>query len=172
MGIRINVSSGLTPKLKRLQQELDDMDGLWERLSDVMIEETAILWESEGATAIPPWAPLAESTIEKKTKAGLPLDPMVETGALRESLEDPFEAAMFSQGRTSLGTFATKEFSWGTDVVNERGDSYAEYHQEGVEHNPALPVRNVVNVTPSLLARVNEAAEDWIEEALAEAGFE
>lgn len=161
MSIRLSLNlEPLKAKLRKLKDELDEMDGLWDRISDIMVEETHLLWDSEGATAVPPWPPLAEATIEKKTRMGVPLDPMVETGALKESF-----FGEFTQGRSSLGTFTSKEFSWGTDV------EYAKYHQEGPEHNDALPVRNVVNITPLLLTRVHEAADDWLEDAVRDSGF-
>jgi len=169
--VRLNVTDGITPRLRRLRSELEDVSGLWERLSEIMVEETVELWATEGAAATPPWAPLSEYTIQKKMRMGIPLDPMVETRNLYESLTDPTEAMEVSQGHSSLGTFTSKEFTWGTEVVNERGETYAEFHQEGPDHNPKLPVRNVVNVTPHLLMRIDEAAEDWIKEAIREVGL-
>ena len=130
-----------------------------------MVEETAELFATEGDTAVPPWAPLAPSTVAKKMRMGLPLEPMIETGALLESLLDKDGASRVNQGRSTLGTFTQKTFTWGTDV------SYAAYHQEGPEHNPHLPVRNVINVTPALVMRIHEAAEDWMRDMVREAGI-
>lgn len=152
-------------KLERLKANIEDLDPLWDRFADIMVEETAELWATEGDTAVPPWAPLAPSTVAKKMRMGVPLEPMIESGDLLESLLDEGEAARFSQGRSTLGTFTQKTFSWGTDV------EYAAYHQEGPEHNPNLPVRNVINVTPALLARIDDAAEDWIRDMVREAGI-
>lgn len=171
MSLRLKVVGvkELRARLQQAKENLQDWSELWDRITSLMIEVEEELWLSEGATAVPSWPPLADSTIKKKMRAGLPLDPMVETGALRESLTSPF-AGEVGQGRSTLGTFTENVFSWGTEVRNRRGQEYAQYHQEGPGHNPKLPVRNVVNVTPDLLARVNRVAQDWAEDALREAG--
>lgn len=159
-------------KLEKMQVALRDFDELWDRVAEMMIDIEEELFSSEGATAIPVWPPLAESTIEKKTRMGLPFPemPMVATGKLWESLTS-HEAGELGQGRSTLGTFTENVFSWGTDVENERGQTYAEFHQDGPHHNPQLPVRNVINVTPELLARLDRVVEDWLDDALKEAGF-
>lgn len=174
MGIvRLDVTNlkQIREKMRKLKADLEDMDPLWERISDIMVEETETLWATEGDTAVPPWPGLAPSTVRRKMKHGLPLDPMVESWALFESLTDPLQAGELGQGKSTLGTFTSKQFSWGTEVTNERGDTYAEFHQEGPDHNPDLPVRNVINVTPALLTRIDEAAEDWIRDMVWEAGL-
>lgn len=159
----------LRQRLERAKEALQDWDELWDRMTVLMIQVEEELWASEGATASPVWPPLAATTIAKKMRRGLPIAPMVETGRLRDSLTSPF-AREVGQGRSTLGTFTESTFTWGTEVRNERGQTYAEYHQEGPHHNPRLPVRNVINVTPDLVARINRIADDWADDALREAG--
>jgi phage gpG-like protein len=167
--LKIKGVNEVKDKLRAAQRNLSDMESLWDKVTELMIEIETELFDSEGATAIPVWPPLAASTIERKTRQGLPLVPMIATGALEESLTSKI-AGEVSQGRSTLGTFTENVFSWGTDVL------YAGYHQDpsfSPEHtdinNP--PIRNVVNVTPDLLSRLDETIEDWMGESLREAGF-
>lgn len=170
-GIRLTIS-GLEQsraKLKRLKQNLDDFEGLWDRIADVMIRHEEELFATEGATAEPVWPPLAESTIAYKVAHGFPIDAMVRTERLKESLTSP-EAGEVSQGRDSLGMFTANVFSWGTDV------EYAGYHVDpkyAPEHTDITrpPIRNLVTVTPDLVVEVNRAAEDWLDDAVREAGI-
>jgi hypothetical protein len=170
-GIRLQVTgvAEVKAKAQRLRRNLTDWDELWDRITDVMIEHEEILFATEGATAEPPWPPLAEATLQKKARLGLPLDAMVATERLKESLTSP-EAGEVGQGRSTLGTFTQDVFSWGTDV------EYAGYHVDprfAPEHTDPNrpPIRNLVNVTPDLLERVNEAASGWLDDAVREAGF-
>lgn len=170
--LRIVGVKEMRAKLIKLDESLRDEEELWDRIAEIMVEVEQTLFATEGATASPPWPPLQESTIAKKMRQGLPFPemPMIATGALMESLTTS-EALEISQGRSTLGTFTTADFTWGTAVENERGETYAEFHQEGLDHNPNLPVRNVINVTPELLARINRACDDFLDDAVREAGM-
>jgi phage gpG-like protein len=170
-GIRLQVTGikELRTKLKRLRDNLNDYEELWDRVAEIMIEHEETLFSTEGATASPPWPPLAPSTVAYKVSQGFPIDAMVRTGALKESLTSPL-AGEVGQGRDSLGQFTSNVFSWGTDIP------YAGYHVDpryAPEHtdpdNP--PIRNLVTVTPDLLAKINRAAEEWLEDARKEAGI-
>jgi hypothetical protein len=150
-------------------RELDDFGDLWDAISEIMVEHSFETFDSEGFGT---WEPLKPATVAEKERQGYPPEPMIRTESLLLSLTDPFQAAEVGQGRSSLGTFTAKTFSWGTEVDNERGETYAEFHQEGPLHNTRLPVRNVIMVTPVLELKVEQAMEDFVEEKLREAGLD
>lgn len=163
---------GLTDLKNRLgtfARELDDFDDLWDAVAEIMVEHSFETFETEGFGT---WPPLKESTVREKERLGYPPEPMIRSESLLMSLTNPLTAGEFGQGRSTLGTFTAKTFSWGTDVENERGQTYAEYHQEGPLHNMGLPVRNVIMVTPVLELRIEQAMEDFVEEKLREAGLD
>src|SRR5262249_15695179 len=68
------------------QEALLDLEPLWELVKPVAadVEEQQFATQGEGA-----WPPLAESTIARKEAGGWPLDPLVRTGDLKESLTNP-----------------------------------------------------------------------------------
>lgn len=168
-GVRGSIASlrEVRARLEAFALKVRDFTPLWQSLTEIMIDHEREWFDTEGNGT---WAPLAPSTLEWKEAHGFPPDPMIRTGALFDSLTSPV-AAGFEQGRSTLGTFTEKTFSWGTDVTNRRGQPYPVYHQDGPEHNPALPVRNVIEVTPALEARVHEAMDDFIRDAAREAGI-
>lgn len=170
MGLRLNLIGvvQLRARLHKLSVELDDFNPLWRAASRIMVIHERETFETRGFGL---WAPLKESTVREKTNRGYPLDPMIRTGSLLEALTDPLQAARVEQGRTSLGTFDSKMFSWGVEVTNERGESYAEFHQGGPEHNMALPIRDVIMVTPQLQASIDSAAEEFVDDAIRRSGL-
>lgn len=155
----------LRAKVRRLLGNLDEIESLWAKLSEVMVEHEMQTFASGGFGT---WPPLAPVTIRDKQRLGYPPDPMIRTGTLLGSLTDPVAAGRLDQTRDPAGRFAAggrQAFVWQTGV------EYAVYHQEGPEHNPDLPVRNVIIVTPGLLAEINRAADDWLAEQARESGF-
>jgi hypothetical protein len=114
-----------------------DMTDLWLDYAEILSRFEAEWFQTEGRGA---WPPLAPETLLWKARHGYPPDPLIRTGNLLESLTDPGQAAQVGQGRTSLGTFSRQAFSWGTDVVDERGREYAHYHQYGEGSNPLRQV--------------------------------
>lgn len=100
----------------RFQEALLDLEPLWERVKPVAAEVEEEQWAGAGD-----WAPLADSTIRRKEAGGWPLDPLVRTGDLKESLTDPGLAA----------DSGPQHMIYGTDV------DYAQFHQEGTIHMPA-----------------------------------
>jgi phage gpG-like protein len=113
------VSLELSPPLEFIEaqfgefgRELLDFTGLWERFADTLedVERDRFVTEGHGD-----WPPLAPSTLRDKTAHGFPVDILVRTGKLKESLTNR-EIAM---------RMTPQSMSWGTDVP------YARYHQEG-----------------------------------------
>lgn len=153
----------VTGRLEQFSKNLSDFGELWDDISQIMVDHTEETWATDGFSS---WPPLSDNWRKYKERHGYPPDLMVMEGNLLDSLTDPERAAGIGQGRSTLGTFTGKAFSWGTDV------EYAGYHHEGPDHNPALPVRNVIIVTPGLLQKVEEAAEDHVERAAREAGVD
>jgi hypothetical protein len=93
------------------------------------------------------WPALAESTVAEKARLGFPVDTMVRTGDLRDSLVDPARAMRV--GRNVM--------TWGTDVA------YARHHQAPqVDGRP--PKREVIPdpMPPDLRRRFESATVAWI----------
>lgn len=189
--VRINVKQVRDAK-ERLRQlggrVTGDMGSLWDRLTDVMIQVSEEWFASEGKGT---WEPLAESTIKVKQRlaergmlAGSAEDILIRSGDLLDSLTNPGARAIGGY-RTTAGTFAPHEFSWGTDVRDERGRSYAHFHQQIDPRSGApfpvtsrdgslLPQRMVIEWPLGFDTQemIEQAMEDWIEEALQESGVE
>jgi hypothetical protein len=140
------VSITLSPPLEfimrqsgRFRQQLANLEPLWERFKPIMGEIEAQRFAEAG----PGWAPLAESTIRQKAAAGYPLDPLIRTGALRDSLTQESAAA-----KTTRLTM-----EWGSGV------DYAKYHQEGT---PRMPQRKVIDIDVDARRRFEMAMVGWI----------
>jgi hypothetical protein len=151
--------SDVRGRLGKLADELDDFSGLWESLSDVMVEHELEWFGSEGEGS---WPQLSEKYAAAKARAGYVPDILIREGDLLESLTDPARAASVGQGRSTLGTFSGQAFSWGTD------EDTAEYHTRGRDD---MPPRPPLVVTARLRGRIHEAAEDWLSDAVRSAGL-
>jgi hypothetical protein len=104
---------------------LEDLTFLWDRFEPLMQDLEERVWETQGFGE---WPPLADSTIEQKARHGWSLEPMVRTGALRDSMTDP--------GAASERT--PKSMTWGTDI------DYAHWHQEGGTTEGRPPQRQII----------------------------
>ena len=102
-------------------RELRDLRPLWDRFEPVMAEMEQRQFDTRGDGA---WPPLAESTLRQKSMRGWPADPLVRTGALKDSLTDPGRA--FTKGPMNA--------EYGTNIP------YAHYHQDGTSKMPARQV--------------------------------
>jgi phage gpG-like protein len=102
-------------------RRLRNLEPLWDRFEPILaqVEEEQFSTHGQGA-----WPPLAQSTLEQKSRHGWPSDPLVRTGSLKESLTNPGAA----------GDKGPMRFSYGTDV------EYARYHQEGTTKMPQRQV--------------------------------
>jgi hypothetical protein len=87
-----------------------------------------------------PWAPLAESTLEKKGQVA-PGTPLMETGELGESIE---------HRRVSAITVAV-----GTSLLSDRGAPYPKYLEEGTAEMPPRPFLH-----PAALEVVEESLDE------------
>jgi phage gpG-like protein len=87
---------------------LENLLPLWRKFEPTMEKIVEEQFDSQGHGA---WPGLAESTIEQKAAHGYPLDPLVRTGALKDSFH---ALAMGAQ-----------QFVFGTEVP------YAHWHQTG-----------------------------------------
>lgn len=134
----------------RFKAALLDFSDLWERFKPVMgeIEQEQFSTRGHGA-----WPPLAPSTLEQKARRGWPLDPLVRTTELRESLTDP-NRAMHISGQ---------EAWYGTDV------EYAHWHQTGGYVAGRPPQRQVIPDPLPVDSRrkLETAMVSWINEIAA-----
>jgi phage gpG-like protein len=120
-GVTIEIEPPIEFILKqtsRFQEALLDLEPLWELVKPIAarVEEDQFSTQGEGA-----WPALAESTIARKESGGWPMDPLVRTGDLKDSLTNPGRAA----------DTGPAHMIYGTDV------DYALFHQEGTSRMPA-----------------------------------
>jgi phage gpG-like protein len=150
-GVNVRLSPPLSfihAQAGEFRRALDNLEPLWDRFEHELSQIETERWDTRGYGG---WAPLAESTVAQKAAHGFPLDPLIRTGELRDSLTDPNRA----------GDKGPKQFSYGTDVP------YAEYHQEGTDRMPSRPVLEIRLEDRRRLERetvsyVNEAAaKSW-----------
>lgn len=108
-------------QLAKFRLGISDLSPLWDMFSPIMAGVEQRQFDEAGGGS---WEPLAESTVVEKQQGGWPLDPLVRSGSLRDSLVNPGMAE--DRGPT--------HYSWGTDVP------YARYHQEGTRRMPQRQV--------------------------------
>lgn len=163
--------SQVRAQLEALEHNIDDWTPLWDDIGQTMSAHVAETFATEGFGY---WDPLQMQTVATKERMGFPYpeDPMIRTGNLLESLLDPEQAGEVEQGRSTLGTFTEKAYSYGTEVRNSRGQTYAEFHADHPDHNPELPIRDPIMVTPKLLAEIEDDAREFLRESLRKAGIE
>jgi hypothetical protein len=79
----------LSRRLLRVAENAADLSDAFDTILDTFEEWTGEQFDSRGGTFGTPWDPLADSTIESKTRAGYadPEQPLVATGALALSLQ-------------------------------------------------------------------------------------
>lgn len=128
------------------RRALLDLTSLWERFARTM---SSIEQERFSSRGYGEWPALAASTLAQKAAHGFPLDPLVRTGALRDSLTDPGTAGK-DRG--------PQHFSWGTDV------EYAEYHQDGTDK---MPQRKVLEIRVEDRQRLERDQVSWLNETAA-----
>ncbi len=128
-------------------RQLRDLRPLWDRFEPIMSELERRQFDTQGEGA---WPGLAESTLRQKAAHGYPPDPLVRTGALKDSLTDPGRA--FTRGAMSA--------EWGTNVP------YAHYHQDGTTK---MPQRQVIPdpIKADDRRKFEQAMVKWIDEVAA-----
>lgn len=105
----------------------------------------------------PPWEPLSESTIERKTAKGVaqPDKILVETGALRRVV-------------SQLNIWTINGPAGEAFVSTLPGTEYGEFHLDGTEHMPARPF---LEITPADEEEIVEVFDRWILERFARHGW-
>lgn len=106
----------LKKRIRGMRERSEDLSPAWEALLDWFADQNTQQFLTRGARYRDPWPPLAAATIAEKERLGYPLDPLVRTGRLRESLtRRPLAVELITPSRVSAGT----------DV------DYAKHHQYG-----------------------------------------
>lgn len=102
---------------------------------DLMATEAAIFNETGGVFGVEKWAPLAESTMRRKVRAGaMSTRILVERGDLERSLTQPGAPGQIAH------VVDRHSMEFGTEVTNTRGEQYAHYHQLGTRSMDARQV--------------------------------
>lgn len=118
-------------ELLRFSSRAVDLSPAFETIADEMQHWEADQFSSEGAFLGTPWEPLAASTVRSKAARGLPLDILVATGELRDSLT--------GAGSNAVRDIGPNEMTFGTRVP------YAVYHHSR-EPRSRLPRRPLIAV--------------------------
>lgn len=83
--ISVEGDVALQTKFSRFADKIDDWTPAWNLIAEDFYEMEENLFNSQGASGIRGWAPLAPSTLRRKKGPSI----LVETGALRKSLTKP-----------------------------------------------------------------------------------
>jgi len=110
----------------RFAEDVKDLSAAFREIVKDFHESEQRQFESQGDYGAGGWQPLASTTIERKERGGFPLDILVRTGALKESLA----------GKTghTIEVIKPLEMQVGTTLP------YARFHQEGTGIMPARPI--------------------------------
>lgn len=127
------------------RRELENLTPLWDRFE---VELSAIETERFDTRGYGEWPALAASTLAQKAAHGFPLDPLIRTGTLRDSLTNPMQA----------GTKGPQQFVWGTSVP------YAKYHQDGTDK---MPQRKVLEIRTEDRRRLEHEMVSWLNQVSA-----
>ncbi len=132
----IRVVENVTIDLERAQGRLRNLRPVFMGpvLDDLLATEAAIFANAGGVAGTDKWEPLADSTLNRKTRNARSTRIMVDRGDLERSL---IERGAEGQVARMVGP-ATFEF--GTEVTNDRGEQFAIYHQLGTRTMPARQV--------------------------------
>lgn len=138
----------------RFHSELSDFENLWDRFEVRMEDIENEQFDTQGQGQ---WPPLAESTLAQKSAHGWPLDPLIRTGELKDSVTTTSRAAK-RHGQS---------MEWGTDVP------YAGYHQDGGYVAGRPPKREIIpDLNDATYRRgFEQDMVSWINEAARRSGF-
>jgi phage gpG-like protein len=110
-------------ELLRVSDRAGDVSPAFDRIIDLWVDETAEQFATEGAHASGGWAPLAQSTLRRKTARLFTGGILHESGSLERSLTDRGDANMIVE-------VSPDEVAWGSRV------DYAQFHQTGTTRMP------------------------------------
>lgn len=127
------------------RRDLSNLIPLWDRFER---ELSAIGQERFDTRGYGEWPALAASTLAQKAAHGFPLDPLIRTRTLEESLTNPALAAVKGP----------QQFSWGTDV------EYAHFHQDGGDTPGRPPQRKVLDLRVEDRRRLEREQVSWLNE--------
>lgn len=108
-------------QIRAMRDRAQDVSPAWDALLTWFGEQNFEQWLGRGARYRQPWAPLADSTMREKFRAGLPLHPLIRTGTLVNSL---------AHRPLRIEHMTGSEVTAGTDV------KYAKFHQTGTRYMP------------------------------------
>lgn len=150
------VSIRLEPPLSFIQRQsgefrrkLENLIPLWERFE---VELSAIEQERFDTRGYGEWPALSASTLAQKAAHGFPLDPLIRSRDLIDSLTS------FGHDQ-SASTKGPQQFTWGTSVP------YAAYHQDGTDK---MPQRKVLEIRTEDRRRLEGVMVGWLNQVSAE----
>lgn len=123
----------LSRRLFRFGERAIDAAPAWAAIIEKIQEDLKTLFATEGASGGEPWAPLADSTLERKAELGLSSKILNAEGFLEDSLTK-------DDALGSVKEIDPQGFRFGSDLAVESGDYIlAELHQKGTEFMDARP---------------------------------
>jgi hypothetical protein len=132
-------------KLRAIAMRARDVSPAWQALLTWFSEQEFEQFISRGHRFGSGWAPLAESTLADKFKRGFPLDPLIRTGALAQSL---------TSRPLGVEHITPHEVIGGTDV------DYAIFHQRGTKYMPRRKLFDPAQIRREQAATT--AVANWI----------
>jgi hypothetical protein len=133
-------------KIRAMADRAQDVSPAWHAVIAWFAEQNRKQFATRGARYVTPWRPLAASTVQQKRRAGFPLDPLVRTTKLRDSLT-----------RRPLGV----EHVTGREMTAGTTARYARFHQVGTRRGlPSRPLFSAAQIRRE--QAVSTAIASWI----------
>lgn len=136
----------LRANLQGMRERARDVRPAWDAVVEWFADRNASQFEDRGAEYATPWRPLAASTLREKARLGFPLDPLVRTRRLMQSI---------TMRPLDIERLGPREFEAGT------ADRKAVFHQFGTRNGlPARPLFSATRIRAS--NAVTYAIANWI----------
>lgn len=136
---------------RRVQQLLTEMidrvsgvEPAWPGVGDVIAENLAEQFATEGAHLTGAWAPLSPAYLAQKLADGFPATKLLRTGAM---------ASSFTSRPMAIEEYGARTARFGSD------DAKAQFHQAGTSK---MPQRQIINVTPDMADDVSSVLARYI----------
>ena len=126
--LRVSIQDATTPAIRKAAASIADTETPNRMISIQYYGWTIRNFDSGGLKQIPPWRPLAPSTLAQKLKLGYSPLPLLRTGNLRQSFIGFHDKSKAGVGARASYFLGGKKFD------------YATVHQFGTDHVPARPM--------------------------------
>lgn len=154
MGIKVTYNEAalrrLRSRIEAMQRRARDVSPAWNELLDWFAERNSRQFVTRGGEYATPWAPLAEATVREKLREGWPLDPLVRTTQLRQSITRRPLNVEHVTARSVTGGTRNQKAVW----------QHYGTHRRGRRHIPPRPLFSAAQIKASHVATY--AVANWI----------